>query len=148
MANMWRSTGAEALSKVLEAPPDVILLDYQIPDLNGVHIARQISHLYPQNSDPYANASSFEAVGRGCPASGRARHMCKTRHRVGRRSGEAPLARTKLLSDNLLGAWCFVRPGTADLSFDEIQHSLYSSRTLGVLRLVRAFWGSRALLNE
>ena len=40
-------TGAEALHKVLEAPPDLILLDYQMPDLNGVDVARQICELFP-----------------------------------------------------------------------------------------------------
>ncbi|HET6179017.1 MAG TPA: response regulator transcription factor [Candidatus Sulfotelmatobacter sp.] len=41
-------TGAEALSKVIEAPPDLILLDYQMPDLNGVDVARQICELFPR----------------------------------------------------------------------------------------------------
>jgi DNA-binding NarL/FixJ family response regulator len=40
--------GAEALHKVLESPPDVILLDYQMPDLNGVDVARQICELFPK----------------------------------------------------------------------------------------------------
>jgi two-component system invasion response regulator UvrY len=40
-------TGAEALQKVLEAPPDLILLDYQMPDLNGVDLARKITELFP-----------------------------------------------------------------------------------------------------
>ena len=41
-------SGAEALRQVLEAPPDLILLDYQMPDLNGVDVARQISELFPK----------------------------------------------------------------------------------------------------
>ena len=41
-------TGAEALRMVMEVRPDVILLDYQMPDLNGVDLARQISQMYPQ----------------------------------------------------------------------------------------------------
>jgi len=41
-------TGAEALHMVLEAPPDLVLLDYQMPDLNGVDVARQISGLFPK----------------------------------------------------------------------------------------------------
>ena len=40
--------GKEALQKVVEAPPDVILLDYQMPDVNGVDVARQISSLFPR----------------------------------------------------------------------------------------------------
>jgi len=30
-----------------ENQPDLILLDFQMPDLNGIDVARQISHLYP-----------------------------------------------------------------------------------------------------
>lgn len=41
-------TGAEALQAVLDAPPDLILLDYQMPDLNGVDIAKQISEMLPR----------------------------------------------------------------------------------------------------
>lgn len=41
-------TGAEALHEVLESPPDLIVLDYQMPDLNGVDIARQISEMFPK----------------------------------------------------------------------------------------------------
>lgn len=40
-------TGAEGLRAVSEVHPDVILLDYQMPDLNGVDVARQISQLFP-----------------------------------------------------------------------------------------------------
>jgi DNA-binding NarL/FixJ family response regulator len=40
-------TGAEALHQVLESPPDLIVLDYQMPDLNGVDVARQISDMFP-----------------------------------------------------------------------------------------------------
>lgn len=41
-------TGAEALHKVIESPPDLILLDYQMPDLNGVDVARQIAVMFPR----------------------------------------------------------------------------------------------------
>lgn len=40
--------GAEALHEVLIAPPDLIILDYQMPDLNGVDVARQIAELFPR----------------------------------------------------------------------------------------------------
>jgi DNA-binding NarL/FixJ family response regulator len=39
--------GGEAIDKVTETPPDLILLDYQMPDLNGVDVARQISQRFP-----------------------------------------------------------------------------------------------------
>jgi DNA-binding NarL/FixJ family response regulator len=41
-------TGAEALQQVLESPPDLIVLDYQMPDLNGVDVAKQISEMFPK----------------------------------------------------------------------------------------------------
>jgi two-component system invasion response regulator UvrY len=41
-------TGAEALHQVLESPPDLIVLDYQMPDLNGVDVAKQISEMFPK----------------------------------------------------------------------------------------------------
>lgn len=41
-------SGAEALHQVLESPFDLIVLDYQMPDLNGVDIAKQISELFPK----------------------------------------------------------------------------------------------------
>jgi two-component system invasion response regulator UvrY len=40
-------TGAEALQKVIESPPDLVLLDYQMPDRNGVDVAKEISDLFP-----------------------------------------------------------------------------------------------------
>ena len=41
-------TGREALQWVKENPPDVILLDFQMPDLNGLDVARQVSRLFPE----------------------------------------------------------------------------------------------------
>jgi len=41
-------TGAEALHQVLDSPPDLVVLDYQMPDLNGVDVAKQISERFPQ----------------------------------------------------------------------------------------------------
>lgn len=41
-------TGAEALQQVFASPPDLIVLDYQMPDLNGVDVAKQISEMFPK----------------------------------------------------------------------------------------------------
>jgi DNA-binding NarL/FixJ family response regulator len=41
-------SGSEALEKVQKAPPDLILLDFQMPDLNGVDVAERISRLFPR----------------------------------------------------------------------------------------------------
>ena len=41
-------TGREALQRVKEDSPDVILLGFQMPDQNGIDNARQVAQLYPQ----------------------------------------------------------------------------------------------------
>jgi two-component system invasion response regulator UvrY len=41
-------TGGEALQRVKKNPPDMILLDFQMPDLNGLDVARQIARLFPE----------------------------------------------------------------------------------------------------
>jgi DNA-binding NarL/FixJ family response regulator len=41
-------TGVEALDRARANPPDVILLDFQMPDMNGLDAARQISQLFPE----------------------------------------------------------------------------------------------------
>jgi DNA-binding NarL/FixJ family response regulator len=41
-------TGKEALQRVEKSRPDMILLDFQMPDLNGLDVARQISSLFPE----------------------------------------------------------------------------------------------------
>jgi DNA-binding NarL/FixJ family response regulator len=41
-------TGAEAIQRVIKNPPDMIVLDFQMPDLNGLDVARQISQSFPE----------------------------------------------------------------------------------------------------
>lgn len=41
-------TGEEALQRVEDSPPDVVLLDFQMPDLNGLDVARQIGREHPE----------------------------------------------------------------------------------------------------
>jgi DNA-binding NarL/FixJ family response regulator len=52
LQSTWRvcgevPTGFETLQRVKADPPDMILLDFQMPDLNGIDVARQISQLFP-----------------------------------------------------------------------------------------------------
>lgn len=49
----WRvvgeaKNGMEAMERVFEVQPDLILLDHQMPDLNGVDVAKQIAHTFPE----------------------------------------------------------------------------------------------------
>jgi len=39
-------TGREALERVEKNPPDMILLDFQMPDLNGLDVARQLTRFF------------------------------------------------------------------------------------------------------
>jgi DNA-binding NarL/FixJ family response regulator len=41
-------TGKEALERVEKNPPDMILLDFQMPDLNGLDVARQLNRFFPK----------------------------------------------------------------------------------------------------
>jgi DNA-binding NarL/FixJ family response regulator len=41
-------TGEEALRRVQETTPDLILLDFQMPDLNGLDVAREINRHWPK----------------------------------------------------------------------------------------------------
>jgi len=41
-------TGTEALQRVRSHPPDIVLLDLQMPDLNGLDVARVISQMFPE----------------------------------------------------------------------------------------------------
>jgi DNA-binding NarL/FixJ family response regulator len=41
-------TGREALERVEKNPPDMILLDFQMPDLNGLDVARQLTRFFPE----------------------------------------------------------------------------------------------------
>jgi two-component system invasion response regulator UvrY len=42
-------TGGEALQRVQKVPPpDLILMDFQMPDLNGLDVAQQIAQLFPK----------------------------------------------------------------------------------------------------
>jgi DNA-binding NarL/FixJ family response regulator len=52
LQSTWRvcgeaPTGGEALQRVKEDPPDMILLDFQMPDVNGIDVARQINRQFP-----------------------------------------------------------------------------------------------------
>ena len=40
-------TGGEALQRVGTASPDLVMLDFQMPDLNGLEVARQMVRLRP-----------------------------------------------------------------------------------------------------
>jgi DNA-binding NarL/FixJ family response regulator len=51
--NSWQvsgeaRTGAEALQSVTSSPPDLVVLDFQMPDVNGLVVAHQIAAISPE----------------------------------------------------------------------------------------------------
>ena len=53
LQNDWKvsdeaRTGGEALERIKENPPDMVLLDFQMPDLNGLDVARKVGQLFPR----------------------------------------------------------------------------------------------------
>lgn len=41
-------TGSEVLERVIECGPDLILLDYRMPDLNGIDVVKRIVEHFPE----------------------------------------------------------------------------------------------------
>jgi DNA-binding response OmpR family regulator len=46
-AMAFASSGAEALARVAEAPPDVVVLDMRLPDTDGVELLRRLREQIP-----------------------------------------------------------------------------------------------------
>ena len=46
-AMSFASSGAEALTRLAEAPPDVVVLDMRLPDTDGVDLLRRIRGIQP-----------------------------------------------------------------------------------------------------
>jgi two-component system, NarL family, invasion response regulator UvrY len=45
---VWEArTGEEALTQIRSSPPDLVVLDFRMPDLNGLELARQIGREHP-----------------------------------------------------------------------------------------------------
>ncbi|MFB3787818.1 MAG: response regulator transcription factor [bacterium] len=53
-----RSSGETALAHVKTEPPDLILLDIQLPGIDGVEVLRQVKQMYPQLPVIVVSASS------------------------------------------------------------------------------------------
>lgn len=79
--------GERALEEVVRTRPNLVLLDYRMPHMNGVQAARRISHLSPQTAmvmltsedDPEVRAEAADAgIARYLLKSGRADELLQT----------------------------------------------------------------------
>jgi DNA-binding NarL/FixJ family response regulator len=79
--------GARALEEVVRTRPNLVLLDYRMPQLNGVQAAREIGHVAPETAmvmltsedDPEVRAQAADAgVARYMLKSGRADELLRT----------------------------------------------------------------------
>jgi DNA-binding NarL/FixJ family response regulator len=79
--------GVRALEEVVRTRPNLVLLDYRMPQLNGVQAARQIGHIAPgtamvmltSEDDPEVRAQAADAgVARYMLKSGRADELLRT----------------------------------------------------------------------
>jgi DNA-binding NarL/FixJ family response regulator len=79
--------GARALEEVVRTRPNLVVLDYRMPQLNGVQAARQIGHVAPETAmvmltsedDPEVRAQAADAgVAHYMLKSGRAEELLRT----------------------------------------------------------------------
>ena len=67
--------GAEALRKIEESPPDLVLLDVMMPKMDGIEVAKRVKGKPISNAISFSrncNGASLSAAtsGRTCPARG------------------------------------------------------------------------------
>ena len=66
-------SGGEAIERILEAPPDILLLDLRLPDVWGIEILKRVRRLFPatkvivvsacDQAEPRAEAKTYGACG-------------------------------------------------------------------------------------
>jgi DNA-binding NarL/FixJ family response regulator len=72
------SDGLEAVQKVEELQPDLILLDIGLPSLNGIEVARQIRKLSPKSKILFVSQESSADVVQGALGTGAQGYVLKS----------------------------------------------------------------------
>jgi DNA-binding NarL/FixJ family response regulator len=70
-------TGAEALEKVRELEPDLVLLDIDLPDINGIDVARQLQTIAPNAKVIFLTAESSPEIVRAALDTGALGYLLK-----------------------------------------------------------------------
>jgi DNA-binding NarL/FixJ family response regulator len=90
--------GTQAVEEVARTRPDLVILDYRMPHLNGIQVARRLAHLSPapamvmltSEDDPSVRAEAADAgVTRYLLKSGRADELLRTLRVAAERRGES-----------------------------------------------------------
>jgi|SRR5689334_11722776 len=71
-------TGAEALEKVRELEPDLVLLDIDLPDINGIDVARQLQTIAPNAKVIFLTAESSPEIVRAALDTGALGYLLKS----------------------------------------------------------------------
>jgi DNA-binding NarL/FixJ family response regulator len=70
--------GAEALSRARELQPDLVLLDIDLPDLNGIEVARQLQIVVPNVKIVFLTAESSQQVVNAALSTGASGYLLKS----------------------------------------------------------------------
>ena len=71
-------SGAEALTKAKELKPDLVLLDLDLPDANGIDIARQLHTLAPNARIVFLTAESSSEIADAALGTGALGYLLKS----------------------------------------------------------------------
>ena len=98
------SDGLEALEKVRELRPDLVLLDISLPKLSGIETARQIRKLSPNCKIVFLTGHSYPEMVRGALEAGGCGYVHKEDALTELFAGlEAALAGQQYLSSSVMG---------------------------------------------
>ncbi|HWC20086.1 MAG TPA: response regulator transcription factor [Terriglobales bacterium] len=70
--------GAEALAKAQELQPDVVLLDIDLPDMNGIELARRLQIVAPVTKIIFITSESSPEIVNAALRSGAAGYLLKS----------------------------------------------------------------------
>ena len=73
------SDGLEAVTKAAELQPDLVLLDIQMPNLNGLEAAAQIRLVAPKSQILFVSQNSDPDIVQSAMSNGAAGYLCKSK---------------------------------------------------------------------
>ena len=73
------SDGLEAVAKIAELQPDLVLLDIQMPNLNGLGAAAQIRSVAPKSRILFVSQNTDPDIVQSAMSDGAAGYLCKSK---------------------------------------------------------------------